>query len=261
MTRLGAFWFGVVFLFMASPAGAQVAENVCIIGDSQSRGVAGAAPMWWQYVQADRPGLKYSVSPWGIGGLRCDQLEVQSFQPNVLSAAGKTYGCTRLVIQCGVNDLMQSYTANQICGAVGVAGPAGTLGTSTTPGPVRRMAAQALAAGIQVTIINVAPWGAHSAWTAAKQAQTEATNACFATIPGVVVVDAYTALGMPGSPTLLNTAWDDVSGGPDGLHWDTEGARALATAANNTPGAVFTAWDVTRLYLDGALASSARKAP
>lgn len=220
--------YAFLFLFVSSMAAAQVpaAEVVCVVGDSQSKGVAGAAPLWWQYLRVDRPGERFSVAGFGIGGYRCDQLETASFNAQVLSATGTSYGCTRLFIQCGVNDLMQSFTSTQVCG------------TTESPGPVRRMATAALAAGIPVVVVNVAPWGANAQWSAAKQTQTEAFNTCVASIPGVTVVDAYTALGQSGSPTLLNTAWDDVSGGADGLHWDTEGARALATAVNDTSGAL-----------------------
>lgn len=211
---------------LAPSAQAQTYQLVCVVGDSESKGVAGASPMYWEYLNADRPSQKFTATGHiSIGGRRCDQLLTEVFQVYVVSAAGKSYGCTKVIIQCGVNDAMQSYTADQVC--------------NNANSPVKTMVTAARTAGIPVILIGVGPWGAHNQWTAAKQTQTLGINTCMqglatTTSPAVTYVDAYTILGQPGTPTNLNTNWDDIAGAPDGLHWDTEGARALATGINAT---------------------------
>lgn len=206
-------------------AQAQSYQYVCAVGDSQTKGVTGAQPMYWQYLNDDRPTQKFTaVGTFSIGGRRCEQLLTEVFYVYVVNAAGKSFGCSKVIIQCGVNDAMQSLTAAQVCG--------------NANSPIKTMVSAARAAGIPVILIGVAPWGTHSQWTAAKQTETLAINTCMAGLatteaPAVTYVDGYTILGQPGTPTTLNTSWDDISA-PDGLHWDTEGHRALATGINAT---------------------------
>ena len=197
MTRL----LLIAALLLPTLAGAQTASLVCFVGDSTTIGIpyVSGRMAWPQRIQLNRQGQRFSVVNMGIGGLRCNQVEPLVFLVDVVASL-KSRGCTRVVIQCGINDLLQNLTADQIYGAAGTPGVPGSDGSSTTPGPLLRMVNAATAAGIQVTVVTVTPLLGSYNYPAGVQTQHMDVNARIraksgVTTPSMVtVVDVYRSM-------------------------------------------------------------------
>ena len=247
-------------LFLPLGAFAQTNAVVCFLGDSTSARLpwVNGGIGWPQRLQLNRQQQRFAIVNNAIGGRRCDQLEVEAF-PSFI-AGGKSRGCTRLVIQCGINDILQNWTTDQIYGVAGTPGAPGTPGSSTTPGPLLRMVNAITAVGIPVTVVTVSPLGGSYNYPAGVQTQhmdvnTRIRTEASVTTPALVtVVDLYRATGQTGAiATALAT--DPGSGvtmpAPfnfgDGIHFTsgngsvidaTTGDGRVAEAFNATTGAL-----------------------
>lgn len=211
-------------------------QLVCFIGDSITQGVQSPSSPWPQILGTRRQGQKFSVINLGKGGMRCDELETggtatcPDCRPFLESIINR--GCTRVVIACGVNDVMQGRTLAQIYG---------TGDTSDADrGPLLRMIRRAQAAFIAVTVTTVAPWKGHGQWTTAKQAVQDALNAAIRTTSGITFVDFYASHGDPTDAQVLRAVTaPSYAGTPaDFLHWGTAGNVAAADRVDATPGAL-----------------------
>lgn len=229
-------------------AGAQVHALVCVLGDSTTLGLPWTAGRvaWPQRLQQARQFQRFALINNGVGGLRCDEIETQTLPAFVASA--KSRGCTRVVVQCGLNDLLQNRTAAQI------------YGTGSAPGPYLRIVNAVTGAGIPATVLTASPLGGSYNYPSGVQAEHMDLNARIRAKSGmanpslVTVVDVYRALGQTG-PIATALATDPGNGVTmpgtynfgDGLHYTsgngvvidaTTGDGRVAEALNATPGAL-----------------------
>jgi lysophospholipase L1-like esterase len=197
-------------LAQARPRGAgglRQRKVVAWIGDSITLGVTA--------VDAFRPPQRlevllgtsnYVVTNFGVSGYTAAQIR------SVWTDKVRGHGYTVLIHEGGVNDL--------------IAGTAGAT-VSTT---IQTTLAEARADGMRVVLLTVLPWGAYASSSAPKQVETLALNAsltAWCTANASTCVDTYTAMGEPGTPANLATAYD-LS---DHLHPnETTGNAALAAA-------------------------------
>lgn len=247
----------IAAVLLAVPASAQTSALVFFLGDSTVQGLPFTAGRlaWPQRLQLNRQQQRFAAVNMGVGGLRCDQVETDVFNRDVL-VSGKGRGQTRVVLQCGLNDLLQNRTADQIWGAEGTAGAPGTPGSSTTPGPMLRMVNALVAAGIPVTVLTATPLGGSYNYPSGVQTEHMSLNARIRAKAGglVTVVDVYRALGQTGAiATALATNPGDGVTMPapfnygDGLHFTTgngsvidatTGDGRMAEALNAVAGAL-----------------------
>lgn len=87
---------------------------------------------------------------------------------------------------------------------------------------------EAVGDGASVLVATIPPMGKRAGWTPAIQANLEQYNDWIrhlpSTHPGVLVIDTYSAMGLPEQPHILRPEYD--SG--DGLHHTTAGAAVMA---------------------------------
>lgn len=251
----------IAALLLPAAAGAQTANLVCFLGDSTTARlpwISGGIG-WPERIQLNRVNQRFAIADMSLGGERCNQIEPRTFLTDVV-ASGRSRGCTRLVLQCGLNDLLQNLTADQIYGVAGTPGAPGSDGSSTTPGPLLRMINAATAAGLPVTVVTATPLLGSYNYPAPVQAAHMDLNTRIRTKSGVTtpsmvtVVDVYRAMAStaaiatalatdPGNGVALAGAYNYG----DGLHFTsgngividgTTGDGRMAQALNAVAGAL-----------------------
>ena len=231
-------------LVALSAHGAPVRFVACI-GDSITEGVPSPNTPWCQIIGNRMAGQKVAIVNLGAGGLRCDEVESGAVPlcpscPSFASfIANRSY--TRIILMCGANDLQQGRTSAQI------------IGTTGTPGPLRRMVSAARAAGLPVTVMTVTPLGGNAWYTSGVQTEHMSLNTAIralatSTAPAVTVVEAYNVLATPATTTVasaianypgdgltLSAAWQ--ASPADNLHIGAAGNARLADGVDATTGA------------------------
>lgn len=231
---------------LALPADSAPVRFVACVGDSITEGVPSPNTPWCQLLGQRRQGQNFAVINLGAGGLRCDEVESGAVPlcpscPSFASfIANRSY--THVILMCGANDLNQGRTADQI------------IGTTGTPGPLRRMVTAARAAGIPVTVMTVTPLGGNAWYTPTVEGRHMDVNTriralATTTAPSVTVVEAYNVLATPGTTPVataistypgdgltMSAAWQTTPA--DNLHLGAAGNVRLADGIDATTGAV-----------------------
>ena len=120
----------------------------------------------------------------------------------------RSKGYTHVAVLSGVNDII-----------TGVA-------QATTRANIQEIIDEATTDGMTVLLLTLVPWSTNTDSSAPRQTATLDHNAWLATkaSASVKIVDVYTGLGTPGTPSQLLAAYD--SG--DGLHFNDAGSAAIA---------------------------------
>jgi len=177
---------------------------VVCMGDSITNGLGLAEP--WPQKLCFLLGPTYSVYNVGVTG-----------QTSSSTLANWTSGVDNklfnyVVVLTGINDIRLSTTAAAIYANLEAIYNGCLADVGCTP-----------------VLITLLPAGTSPAWDGAPmQAQLDALNALirtYASTNSVPIWDGYAAMGEPGNPTMLATAY-----GPDGLHPNQAGADVIAAA-------------------------------
>ena len=227
---------------------AQDASLICVVGDSTAAGLPWTNDRvgWPQRLQMAKQFQRFALVNNAVGGLRCDEIEGQTFTTFIVGTSSR--GCTRILIQCTLNDLLQNRTASQI------------WGSALSPGPMLRMINSSTGAGVKVTVFTSTPLGGSYNYPPEVRTEHMDLNSRIRAKLGVAhpdmvtVVDVYRALGQTG-PILTALSTDPGPGVTmpsvynynDGIHFtsgngtvvdSTTGDGRFAEAIMSTPGAL-----------------------
>lgn len=193
----------------------QKTRKAAALGDSLTEGFPfNAKTPWPQLLAVRRVGHKFALANFALSGSKVASM-IDRYTQQV-----EGQGFTHVLFFGGTNNFsgtapedtvaaVQTHVTNLITRCI--------ADTSGSPN------------GTKVILMSIAPRGGAAGYNATIQTKLDQYNAWIATLPAtypnnVRFVDAYTALGQSGSPTVLATAYDNG----DGLHFKQAGEVKIA---------------------------------